>query len=302
MADDLPRGTRAGTIRLGDIELDVCIVERGSRVERVITQRAALSHLGLPRPKSAQGSADFLVDYVSRIDDSAEKTGGLSMATFSPLAFVHPTNGKPAIGYRGQDFISICRFMLRARRAGALSVPQMRVAERAEVVVEAFAEIGIIALIDEATGYQRERGGDALQQILDRLLTPAAAPWEKRFPDDYYREICRLRGWPWNPANPAHVPRYIAQITRDIVYNRLAPGVVDALEEMNPATGNKSANRRRKHHQHLTLEDGLRLLDEHLRAIVTIARGSYGWGDFMRCVDRSFPVPGTQFALPTEAA
>lgn len=42
---------------------------------------------------------------------------------------------------------------------------------RAEVLLQGFARVGIIALVDEATGYQTSREVDALQQYLRRLLS-----------------------------------------------------------------------------------------------------------------------------------
>jgi hypothetical protein len=62
-------------------------------------------------------------------------------------------------------------------------------------LVRAFAKVGIVALVDEATGYQYDREKDALQKILEQYISPELLPWEKRFPDEFYREIFKLKGW-----------------------------------------------------------------------------------------------------------
>jgi hypothetical protein len=298
-SESLPRAANPGKIRVGDIELDVCIIADGTRVERLITQRAALAQLmpgTKPREKPADGMSDFLVDYVARISGAVLIHGGSSMPHFSPVRFVHPSNGKPAIGYRGEDFIAVCKFMLRARRLDALTLPQLRVAERAEVIVESFAELGVVALIDEATGYQRERGSDALQRILDRLIASKAQPYEVRFKKEFYEEICRLRGWEFDPSNPAGG---FAHLTNNIVYSRLAPGVLDALREADPLVA--PGVRERKLHQHLSADEGVRLLDAHINSAIELAKGAGSWPAFMRSIDRRFPKYGTQGCLPVMA-
>ena len=165
--------------------------------------------------------------------------------------------------------------------------------EAADTIVESFAELGVIALIDEATSYQRERGSDALQRILDRLVAAKAQPYEVRFPTDFYAEICRLRGWDFDATNPAGG---FAYLTNDLVYSRLAPGVLDALREADPLVA--PGIRSRKLHQHLSADDGVRLLDGHLRSVIEIAKGAGSWPAFMRSIDRRFPKFGTQSCLP----
>ena len=66
-----------------------------------------------------------------------------------------------------------------------------------EILAPALARVGIIALIDEATGYQEIRDRQALQQILDKYLLKEYAAWAKRFPDEFYKQIFKLRGWEW---------------------------------------------------------------------------------------------------------
>src|SRR4029077_17306171 len=123
---------------------------------------------------------------------------------------------------------------------------------RADVIIRAVAKVGIIALVDEATGYQDIRHREALQAILDRYLRREFAAWAKRFPDEFYKELFRLRGWKWEgPGKSGHA---VAHATNDLVYARLAPDLLAELQLRNPRENNR---RKAKHHQWLTDDIGL---------------------------------------------
>ena len=91
------------------------------------------------------------------------------------------------------DTKPLCRRHLRstileARKEGALTGRQQHIAERCEIIVRGFARVGIIALIDEATGYQADRARDALAKILEAFVTKELRRWVKTFPADFYEK------------------------------------------------------------------------------------------------------------------
>ncbi len=47
----------------------------------------------------------------------------------------------------------------------------------------AFAKTGLVAVIDEVTGYQYDRERDELQKLLSAYISEELMPWTKRFPD-----------------------------------------------------------------------------------------------------------------------
>ena len=55
----------------------------------------------------------------------------------------------------------------------------------------------------------------------------------RTFPDDYYRELFRLRGLEF-PADTVKKPQYFGHITNNVVYKRLAPGVLQELKNTTP--------------------------------------------------------------------
>lgn len=88
--------------------------------------------------------------------------------------------------------MDICDAFLEARKHINLSPRQAIIAEQCEILMRSFAKIGIIALVDEATGYQYDRERDELQKILRSYISEELLPWQKRFPDIFYTELFRL--------------------------------------------------------------------------------------------------------------
>jgi hypothetical protein len=93
----------------------------------------------------------------------------LSERTASPIKFRTPT-GSLAYGYEATVLADLCEVILAARADGVLQKQQEHIAKQAEILVRGFAGVGIIALVDEATGYQQDRARDALSRILEAFI------------------------------------------------------------------------------------------------------------------------------------
>lgn len=65
-------------------------------------------------------------------------------------------------------------------------------------MLKALANVGITALVDEATGYQKDRPKDELRLILEAYISKELLPWTERFPEEFYKEMFRLRQWPFS--------------------------------------------------------------------------------------------------------
>jgi hypothetical protein len=209
----------------------------------------------------------------------------LILRTAEPIKF-RTERGNLAYGYEATILHDICEAVLAAREAGVLQKQQMHIAKQAEILVRSFAKVGIIALVDEATGYQRERASTALAKILEAFISKDLQPWLHTFPDDFYEHLFRLRGLDY-PPDTVKRPRYFGHLTNDIVYKRLAPGVLDELKKTTP----KAPSGRPKHHLHrrLTPDLGHPKLREHMASIVTIMKLSDGYEDFKQKLDRLHP-------------
>ena len=201
-------------------------------------------------------------------------------------------------------FVDICKAYINAQKDGLFTdkngkivnrwTRQYYIADKLFKIMSAFAKIGIIALIDEVTGYQEVRDRLALQEILDKYLRKEFAKWAKRFPDEFYIEMFKLKGWQWRGMS-INRPMLVGRYTDDIVYQRLAPGVRDKLREINPK--NDTGKRKQKHHQWLTEDIGVPALSHHLSAVMALMRAAPNWELFKRMLVRAFPKPGDQLEL-----
>lgn len=201
--------------------------------------------------------------------------------------------------YDASILAAVCNLWLTAREAGALQKQQLPKAQKAEILLRALAKTGIVALIDEATGYEKVRPQNALQSYLEMLVRKELAAWAKKFPDEFYENIYRLKGWQW-PGMGKNRYSIVAHYTRDLVYERLAPGLLTELERKSPK--NEKGNRANRLHQWLTSEIGDPMLAQHLHSLVMFERlalaNGYGWKKFLGMIDQVLPKRGATLPLP----
>jgi hypothetical protein len=150
--------------------------------------------------------------------------------------------------------------------------------------MRALANVGIVALVDEASGYQEVRERKALQEIR-RYVDGKLYEWTLTFPMEFFKGICRLKGWKWNGGKmPSVTGRYI----NDLVYDRLAPGVREELNRKNPKS--EKGHRAHNHHEFLTRDIGhpalSRMVYEHIGIQSALENGE--WEKYKRIVDRKF--------------
>jgi P63C domain len=227
---------------------------------------------------------------------SKDLTAGIS----DPIRFRPPRGGNPVSGIPATALPDICNVWLRAREAQALtSDRQLSTAHKAEILTRGFAHIGIIALVDEATGYQAVRPKDALQAYLEMIVRKELAAWAKKFPDEFYENIYKLKGWIW-PGMGKNRFSVVAHYTNDLVYERIAPGLLEELKRKNPK--DEKGQRPVKLHQWLTDEIGNPLLAQHLHSLVMFQRyaisNRYGWNRFLRMVNQVLPKRRETLELP----
>ncbi|MGO9237112.1 MAG: P63C domain-containing protein [Methylocella sp.] len=291
---NLPKATHTGTLRIDDAEIPCAVLSDGTRL---LTQAGFLGALGRsPKPKGrsqqvTDGLPPFLATKSLKTVISQE-----IIDTTVPVAFVTPTGGK-ALGFKAELLPKVCDIFLQARAENLLMTQQLPIAEKCEMLVRALAKVGIVALVDEATGFQNERDRDELHRLLSVYLAEERLAWAKRFPDEFYKQIYRLKNWRW-PVGKAKTP-YLGHITNDIVYERLPPGVIDKLRELNP-THEETKRRKWKHHQFLSPEVGQPDLRDHILQILPIMKISKDWNVFKRHIDIAFPKIGTQGDLLDE--
>lgn len=218
--------------------------------------------------------------------------------------FYRTKSGGRGVGYDAELLPRVCEVYLKFRdwlltEERRIPTQYAKIFRACDALIRGLARVGIVALIDEATGYQEVRDRLALQAILDRFLRKEFAIWARRFPPSFYKEMFRLRGWEWSELSTKRPPR-VAADTNDLVYERLAPGLIKKLQELNPK--DERGNRRYKHHQGLTDDIGLPALAQHLHAVEGFMRAASDWEEFYRLMQRAFPKQNTTMLLPMSDA
>jgi len=282
----------AGDLKIGDLTLGCAVIDDGTRAIRIISQSTMLRALGRSsRPKSGDAGTVLFADNLKPFV-SAE----LAETLREPIAYRTP-NGTRALGFPAEILPQICQVYLEARRQkpSPLYYNQKPAAVAAEILVQGLAQVGITALVDEVTGYQDARAKNALTRLLEAYIAKELQPWVRTFPEDFYQQLFRLRQLEY-PTGTVKRPRYFGQITNDIVYKRIAPGV---LAELKRAQVKDDAGRPKyKLFQHLTQNAGYPKLREHLGSVVTLMKLSTDWDDFRNKLDQIHPRFGATMLLP----
>ena len=194
---------------------------------------------------------------------------------------------KKSNGYEATVLIDICDAFLQARKEINLSPRQKIIADQCEILVRSFAKVGLIALIDEATGYQYDREKKELQTVLKALISDEILAYQQQFQLSFYREIFRLWRIPFTPKNIKRKPQFIGHLTNRYVYSNLPKGsfVLDKLRSLTPRT--KKGNRAYQFHRHLT-DEGKESLKKVLYTIEALASISQSKEQFDRLVQEKY--------------
>lgn len=284
-------GSDKTPLKFGELEVQCYVLDNGMRV---LSGRGIQKAIGY-ESKSGQWMRTFTnLDGIREAMYAGDPS--ISKRLASPIKFSRNDAGgsqSATNGYEATLLIDICSAIIEANRAGVFDNPRMVAC--ANAIILAVAKVGIIALIDEATGYNKEksRAKDELQKFLASFLKEEAAKWVKRFPDIFFEDIYKMRGWTW--TNTSKRPGIVGNIIRDIVYDRLGPMVRYELERLNPK--NENGNRKAKHHQYLT-DIGNTKLSGHLEALHVMAKlSNHNWVKFMEFVDKAYPKQYQEWSL-----
>jgi hypothetical protein len=283
-------------VHIGELTIQCAVLPDGRRVlsQRGVGRALGRGYGGSDWKNQEQDGGGNLPFFMAAKSLTPFISNELLALVTEPIKYLHGKGGGVAHGVNATALPQICDVWLKAREAGILTEPQRAVAQKAEILMRGLAHIGILALVDEATGYQEVRDKNALQAILEKYVRKELAAWAKRFPDDFYRELYRLRGWEWRGMTGNRISA-CAFYTKDLIYDRIAPGLLTELEAKNPVL--PSGRRKGAHHQLLTEDIGIPKLAEHFGSVVTLQRISQDWPSFMMLMDRWHPRRGDTLML-----
>lgn len=294
----------SNVLNLAGTKLPCAVISGPNGVQRVLTENGITNAIlgsrsgASKRLKKAASEAGALLPlFVAPRQLEPFITNELLDGPLKPIDY---TDGERTVrGYDAAVLVAVCNVWLQAREKGALQEQQLGKAQQAEILTRALAETGIVALIDEATGYEKVRPQGALQAYLEMIVRKELAAWAKRFPDEFYENIYKLKGWPW-PGMGKNRYSVVAHYTNDLIYSRLGPGILDELRSKTPK--NDKGHRTNRLHQWLTEDIGHPLLAQHMHAIMMFQRSAiangYGWKRFLHMVDQVLPKRGSTLELP----
>jgi hypothetical protein len=296
---DLPIATHEGKFNIGETEVSCAVLPNGLRV---ITQATFLRSLGRSRsPKAGTGVLSTVDDLPFFLQAEVLKpfiSEELAMST-TPI-FYKSSTGSKGVGYDARLLPQVSEVYLKYRdsiltKSGKIPRNYTHIIKASDILMRGLANVGIISLVDEATGFQRDRAKDALERILEEFIAKELRPWVKTFPEDFYSHLFRLRGLKF-PRDTISRPKYFGHLTNDIVYKRLAPKVLDELKKSTPK--DSSGRYKQKLFQRLTEDVGHPKLREHLASVITLMKISSDYQQFKRHLDMAHPRYGDNFELP----
>lgn len=281
-----PKATHSGTWEInGELGLLVqCYVMDNG--ERVLSLRGSSRAIGLVGGGSTAMvrslSARWIAPYLSE-----ELKAWLSLAARNELPDYISDKGTKFSPIGATTFMDVCKAYADAMMSEPreLTDKQREIAERAYAIMVAFAKVGLVAIIDEVTGYQDDRDRTELQKILEKYISAELMPWTKRFPDEFYKQMFRLKGWEYKGKAKSPL---VGKLTNEFVYNYLPEGVLQELRAKNPK--NSSGHRKDRHHQYLA-DTGAKHLDNLLQQEMALMKASDDWDEFVRLFKKSMGEP-----------
>ena len=204
-----------GVLHIGDKELPCAVLNDNTRI---LTASAVFD--AFDRPRKGKSSESYRADRMPAFINANNLQQFVSeelMQWTIPITYLD-LHGNIKQGYNARILRGLCKVYIDAKKAKALLKSQERFADIAEAILYALSDIGIIALVDEATGYQHDREQDELQKILKAYISEELLPWQKRFPDIYYKELFRLNGWDYTIKDIRKRPGVIGKWTNELIY------------------------------------------------------------------------------------
>lgn len=287
-AGDLPRATHSGMIVIAGREIGCAVLETG---KRLLTQETFLTAIGRAK-KAKAGTGSFTVDglppFLAADNLKPFISDDLRQST-TPI-FFRNNRGIRAAGYEAKLLPMVCEVYLKLRddrlkKREPMPQAHDHIIKACDLLMRGLAHVGILALVDEATGYQEYRAKDELSRILEAYIAEELRPWIKTFPDEFFKQIYRLHNWPYRVGSNKRT-QYVGHLINKYVYAPLPPPVLPTLKEINPITD--KGYRKHKHFQFLTADTGNIHLDRQITAVTMLMKVSDDKRDFEDKFARAF--------------
>lgn len=268
-------GSSKTPLKLGELEIPCYILDNKEKT-RVLSESGIKSIFGI------KGGGGSLLKFVRKNLICTKNGASLLNTVENPIKF-KSTYSSTTYGYNAEFLIDLA---IAITESEELKSCQSHLIFLANIIIKASAKTGIIALIDEALGYkEKDDAKESLSRFFNTFLLKEAAKWVKIFPDSFFFNIYKMRGWTWALTNKH--PAIVGQWINDLVYKRLAPGLVDEFLKINPK--NINGNRSTKNHQFIK-DEYKTMLNDLFAKIDAIAKlANYDWNTFIDMLDKVAP-------------
>lgn len=288
--DGLPKASHQGVLPIGDVEIEVYRLQDG---RRLIAKAGMARALNL---KSEGGSA--FLRTVTRKGVRSAISENLWEKIDKPIIFNLLDSDldeagatATADGYEATTLIEVCDALIQARNDELLASSQAFLAVQAEIIVRSAAKLGIVALVDAATGYIEDVKKDEYLRLWKDFVSAEFRQWEKEFPDKFADMIYKIYNLKRKDPKSFRHPQFFGWFTRKYIYHPLANSngaVLDLLDDANPVVY-AGGGRKFRLHQFLTDEVGIPALRQHLWQVIGIGNSSRDKLEFDRAFYRAFP-------------
>jgi hypothetical protein len=290
---DLPQATHDGPLQIGDAVLVAAVLGNG---KRLLAQGTLLRAIGRSRtPKAGTGGlttvdelpfflqADILKPFISE---------ELRLST-TPIQF-RLKSGQRAVGYDAMLLPMICEVYLKLRdaclakeKAEDRKIPKQyeKSVRACDLLTRGLARRGIIALVDDATGYRADQIKEDVLRVIAEYMSPRLVTLTKRFQPEFFEEVYRLHGWEYRRGN-VHHPQYTGKFITKYIYEPLPPGVLEEMKERLPK--NENGNRRSQLWRTLSEKTGIPHLDKQITEVQLMMRLSDSKAEFDRKFERIY--------------
>ena len=287
MEREILKASHQGNLNINGFDITAYNLPNG---ERVLSRIGFLKALG--RTGKAKGGRSFDDEFQIPIFLSASNikplVDGDLLENSKPVLFID-SSGNQSIGYKAEILPQVAFLFNDALSKGILKPNQIHIGEQSRILVKAFLKTSIIALVDEATGYQYERERDALQVVLKAFISDELLKWQKMFPDTFYYEIFRLNNWDYTVNGIKKRPGVIGRWTKELIYKQLSKEVLEELEKRTPKS--EAGNYTARFFQSLTPDIGHPALTAQIYKVIGLMNISNNWEEFKshfnRMVDRN---------------
>ena len=294
---ELPKATHSGWLVIGDKKIACAVLETG---KRLLTQETFLTAIGRAG-KAKGGTGSFTVDGMPPFLAAENLKPFISdkLRESTTPVFFRNENGVRGAGYDAMLLPGVCEVYLQFRdefHGVGKSVPstQRHIVAACDLLMRGLARVGIVALVDEATGYQADRAKDELSKILEAYIAEELRPWLSTFPDEFFKQVYRIHAWEFKPGSNKR-PAYVGRFINRHIYEQLPPNVLPKLRELNPVT--EKGYRKHKHFQFLSSDTGNPHLDKQISTVTTLMRIARDKAEFNSMFERAFS-PHYQERMP----